>query len=132
MAGIVSAPRYSPYAEAIRNSSIGTATRRTPNRSVAAPMTTVEMHNAAVATRLAVCTRLGGIPNNLGKSEGVIKITTTMAAVSIHVVKSEVTTARVWLFRTTLKGNSRESLARFRISSNNGVSLSQRRSHIAM
>jgi hypothetical protein len=55
-----------------------------------------------------------------------------MAAVSIQVLSTDATIARVWPRKIVRKGNSRETAARRRIASKTGVSFNHRRRSIAI
>ena len=64
-------------------------TRRMPNRSVAAPIVTVDRHSAPVPARFASSASCGVSRNKFCSREGVIRITTTIAAVNIQVLTTE-------------------------------------------
>src|SRR5450432_1209217 len=100
---------------------MGTATRRTPKRSVSAPTATVERHNAAVPARFAAWVASGAMWNTFCRKVGVIRMTTTIAAVSAHVLATDASTERRCALRTERRGNSLDAAARARIDSKTGV-----------
>ena len=88
-------------------------TRRNPKRSVATAVAKVEKHSTAAPARFASCTLLGGSRNTSCNREGVIRITTTIIAVSIQVLTTEAAIARRWLRKMVRRGSSRDVTANF-------------------
>ena len=80
-----------------------------------------------MATLLASSARAGAMPCSVCNSVGVMRMMTTMPAVSSQVSSMDTPTASPWPRSTTLSGSSATSSRRWRISSNTGVSASQRR-----
>ncbi|MNN54015.1 hypothetical protein D3C81_1688050 [compost metagenome] len=85
----------------------------------------------SVATVLATRVVRGAMWWIFCSRAGVIRMTTTMPADSIHVSSIETTTAPRWLRSTDFKGISVASALRCCISAKTGVSCSQRRRYMA-
>lgn len=81
----------------------------------------------SVAMLFANSAVAGAMWNCFCSSVGVIRITTTIAADSIHVISIDTITARPWSRITAFSGISAASVLRAFISANTGVSCSQRR-----
>jgi hypothetical protein len=98
-------------------------------RSLSQPVHRQPITRQVAAMTLPRVATASGMPNEDWIKVGVIRITTTMPAVSTHVASIDTATPPAWPLSTRLIGNSADSACCWRMRVNTGVSSSQRRSH---